>query len=89
MSIENQEFNLIPYSENAIVDLRKIRDYCLNSEHPTGKYKARLFVSILGMTAENAEDLRRVLLELVKTHEVKLGRCDEFGQRYTLDFGLE
>ncbi|MEH1979466.1 MAG: DUF6883 domain-containing protein [Nostoc sp.] len=30
-----------------------------------------------------------MLLEIVKTHEVCLGRHDEFGQRYTLDFTLE
>jgi hypothetical protein len=41
------------------------------------------------MTGENAEELRQILLEVVKTHEVKLGRRDEFGQRYTLDFILE
>ena len=62
---------------------------CLNPEHKTGKHKARLFRSILGMTAENAPELGQILLEVVKTHEAKLGRCDTFGQRYTLDFKLE
>ncbi|WP_292830995.1 DUF6883 domain-containing protein [Nostoc sp. JL33] len=28
-------------------------------------------------------------METVKTHEVRLRRRDEFGQRYTLDFTLE
>lgn len=41
------------------------------------------------MTAKNAEELRQILLEVVKTHEAKLGQQDEFGQRYTLDFMLE
>jgi hypothetical protein len=41
------------------------------------------------MTAENAEDLGQILLEVVKTHEAKLGRRDDFGQRHTLDFPLE
>jgi hypothetical protein len=41
------------------------------------------------MTAEDAEDLRSILLEVVKTHEANLGRRDEFGQRYTLDFIIE
>ena len=81
--------NLIPNAENAVVDIRKLRDYCLNLEHDEGKHKARLFSSILGMTADNAEELRQILLETVKTHEVRLGRRDEFGQRYTLDFMLE
>ncbi|MDJ0737574.1 MAG: hypothetical protein QNJ47_26515 [Nostocaceae cyanobacterium] len=80
---------LIPYAENAVVDIRKLRDYCLNPEHPQGKHKAHLFLSILGMTADNAEDLRQILLEVVKVQEVQLGRRDDFGQRYTLDFTLE
>jgi hypothetical protein len=80
---------LIPNGENAVVDIRKLRDYCLNLDHDEGKHKARLFSSIIGMTAENAEDLRQILLEVVKTHQAKLGRRDDFGQRYTLDFPLE
>ena len=81
--------NLLPYVENAVVDIRKLRDYCLNSDHDDGKHKARLFSAILGMTADDAEDLRQILLEIVKTQEARLGRRDEFGQRYTVDFTLE
>jgi hypothetical protein len=79
---------LIPYANNAIVDIRKLRDYCLNLEHDDGKHKARLFSSILGMKAENAEELRLTLLENIKNHEAKLGRSDRFGQRYTVDFEI-
>lgn len=81
--------NLLPQAENAVVDIRKLRDYCLNSAHDDGKNKARLFASKLGMTADNAEELRQILLEVVKTFEVRLGRRDRFGQRYTLDFPLK
>lgn len=80
---------LIPNAENAVVDIRKLRDYCLSLEHDDGKHKARLFSSILGMTADNAEELRQILLEVIKTHEARLGRQDKFGQRYTLDFTIE
>lgn len=79
---------LIPNAKNAIVDIRKLRDYCLNSEHDDGKHKARLFSSSLGMTADNAEELRQILLEVVQVHDAQLGRQDEFGQRYTLDFKI-
>jgi hypothetical protein len=81
--------NLLPYAENAVVDIRKLRDYCLNLEHDGGKHKARLFLASLGMTADNAEELCQILLRVVKTHEVQTGRRDDFGQRYTLDFTLE
>jgi ribulose bisphosphate carboxylase small subunit len=80
---------LIPNAENASVDIRKLRGYCLNLEHDDGKHKARLFWSSLGMTANNAEELRQILLEVVQTHEASFGRHDEFGQRYTLDFIIE
>jgi hypothetical protein len=80
---------LIPNAENAVVDIRKLRDYCLNPEHDDGKHKARIFLSTLGMTADNAEELRQILLEVVQAHEARLGRQDEFGQRYRLDFTIE
>ncbi len=86
---KNSMANLLPHGEKAVVDIRKLRDYCLNSEHDDGKHKARLFLSSLGMTADHAEELRQILLGVVKTREVRLGRRDEFGQRYTLDFHLE
>ncbi len=80
---------LIPNSENAVVDIRKLRDYCLNLEHADGKHKARLFSSVLGMTADDAEELRQILVEIVRVQSAQLGRQDEFGQRYTLDFTIE
>ena len=80
---------LIPNAAQAIVDIRKLRGYCLSLNHDDGKHKARLFLSILGMTADDAEALRLVLLEVVQTHEARLGRQDQFGQRYTLDFEIE
>jgi len=70
---------IIPNAERAVVDVRKLRDYCLNSTHDQGKHKARLFESMLGMTASDAEELRRILLEVIKTHEVQLGRRDDYG----------
>jgi hypothetical protein len=71
---------LIPNAENAVVDIRKLRNYCLNPGHDDGKHKARLFSSSLGMTAEDAEDLRQIFLEVVTIHEARLGRRDELGQ---------
>jgi len=49
----------------------------LNTEHRIGKHKARLFMASLGLTIEDAEALRAVLREIVKTHEAKLGDNDE------------
>ena len=79
---------VVPNADNAIIDIRKLRDYCLNAEHDDGKHKARLFSSILGMKSDNAEELRQILLEIVKTHQAQVGRQDQFGQRYTVDFKI-
>jgi hypothetical protein len=51
----------IPHAERAVVDIRKLRDYCMNPMHDEGQHKARLFATALGMTAEDAEDLRVLL----------------------------
>lgn len=69
--------------------IQKLRDYCLNPGYDDGKHKARLFLSILGMPADAAEELRQILLAVIQSHEARLGRQDEFGQRYTLDFTIE
>ena len=78
----------IPNAERAVVDIRKLRDYCLNPQHDKGKHKARLFTSLLGMDSDDAEELRNILLETVKTQDAQLGETDAYGQRYTLDFML-
>ena len=78
----------IPNAERAVVDIRKLRDYCLNPQHDKGKHKARLFTSLLGMDSDDAEELRNTLLETVKTQDAQLGETDAYGQRYTLDFTL-
>jgi len=79
----------IPNAERAVVDIRKLRDYCLSPTHDEGKHKARLFASALGMSAADAGELRDILLEVVQTHDAQLGRRDEYGQRYLVDFMLE
>lgn len=33
---------LVPNAERAVVDIRKLRDYCLDPTHDDGKHKARL-----------------------------------------------
>lgn len=79
----------IPDAERAEVDIRKLRDYCLNLDHQEGKHKARLFAAALGITVDDAEDLRRALVEMIRTQDAQLGLRDEYGQRYTVDFMFE
>ncbi len=60
---------LIPNAERVVVDIRKLRGYYMNPEHDEGKHKARLSTAALGMTSDDADDLRDALLQAVKTHD--------------------
>lgn len=52
----------LPNAQRAVVDVRKLRDYCLNLGHPRGQHKALVFASVLGIRAEHAQMLRQALL---------------------------
>jgi hypothetical protein len=79
---------LLPDCANAIVDIRKLHDYCLNPDNPRGSNKARVFAAALGITAIEAEVLREELLRAAQINEVGLGELDLYGQRYTMDFEM-
>lgn len=79
----------LPNGERAIVDIRKLRDYCLNPDSPRGGGKARVFAAALGITAADAVKFRKRLLEVAQTHEAERGELDMYGQRYTLDFMMK
>ena len=72
-----------------MADIRKLRGYCLNPEHDEGKHKARLFAVALGLSAGDAWELHKMVLQAVKKYDAQLGRRDNYGQRYTVDFPLE
>ncbi|MBA3702443.1 MAG: hypothetical protein H0W79_06385 [Rubrobacteraceae bacterium] len=78
----------LPNPENAVVEMQKLRDYCLSPEHPRGKHKARVFASSLGLTGEDSEELRQALLSAAVSGEATLAEEDEYGQRYMLDFEM-
>ncbi len=78
----------LPNPEKAVVEMRKLREYCLSPEHPRGKHKARVFASALGLTAEDSEELRRALLSAANSEEATSAEEGEYGQRYVLDFEL-
>jgi hypothetical protein len=42
----------------AILELRKLEDYCLNPGHPRGRHKARVFRDALGIGRSDASWLR-------------------------------
>ena len=79
---------LLPNGNRAVVDIRKLRDYCLNPDNPRGSRKARVFRAALGMTKVDAPALRLRLLQVAASEQAQIGDFDRFGQRYTIDFEL-
>lgn len=80
---------LLPNGHRAIIDIRKLRDYCLNPDNPRGSTKARVFKAALGITAKDAQRLREKLLAIARTEEAQPGELDSYGQRYTIDCEVE
>lgn len=76
----------LPGADRAVVDIVKLRDYCLSPTHPRGRHKARVFAATVGLTAADAEELRQALLEAARTGVAIAGRADKYGQRYAVDF---
>lgn len=78
----------LPNPQSAVVDVRKIRDYCLSPHHPRGRHKARVFASTLGLIAEDAGRLRDALLSAALSEEAIPTESDQYGERYVLDFEM-
>lgn len=76
----------LPNAKNAAVDIAKLRDYCLNPDHPEGKHKARVFLRALGIDKNDAEQLRQIILKAVQTADVIEENATEFGRRFVIDF---
>jgi hypothetical protein len=58
----------LPNGERAIIDRRKLEDYCLNPHHPRGRNKARVFASV-GLGQSNVEILREAVLAAARNAE--------------------
>ena len=74
----------LPSAERASVDVRKLRNYCLNTDHPRGQHKARVFKSALGWTADHAEDVRLRLMDATLRGDAEFLGADDYEQRYAL-----
>ena len=78
----------LPNGTRAVVELEKLRGYCLSRSHPRGRHKARVFVSALGLTDADAGELREALLHAAKNGAAVPVEADDYGQRYVLDFEM-
>jgi hypothetical protein len=76
----------LPNAEHAFIDVAKLRDYCLSPEHPKGKHKARVFLTVLGINQNDADELRRIILGVVLTADAIEEEATEYGRRFVVDF---
>ena len=79
----------LPNGSQALVDIRKLRDYCLDPNSPKGRNKARVFAAALGLTRRDAEFLRQALLKAAAEKDCISGEKDDYGQRFALDLIVE
>jgi len=78
----------LPNGHRALVDLPKLRDYCLSPVHLRGRHKARVFRSTLGLTGAESGELLNALVVAATEGEATLGQQDAYGVRYVLDFTM-
>ena len=75
----------LPHGELAILDLRKIEDYCLSPNHPRGRHKARVFREALDLVPSDATWLRDALLEAARSDPAVHMADDAWGSHWRLD----
>lgn len=72
----------------AELDVRKLSGYCLDQNHPLGRHKARVFRAALGLSADDAEWLRRAILDQIGAAGIDVIGADRFGTRYRADLPI-
>ncbi len=79
----------LPNRVQAIIPEGKLTDYCLNPFHPDGKHKAKVFKRALGITQENSEELKRLVLQSAQSGEVIKEQENDFGKIYRVECEIE
>jgi uncharacterized protein DUF6883 len=78
----------LPNGHRAIVDEKKLRNYCLSPEHSRGRNKARLFAAAIGLTKADTKKLREALLKAAVESEATPAAQNGFGQLYEVRFEM-
>jgi hypothetical protein len=79
----------LPNAERAVIDIKKLRNYSLNPNHPEGKHKARVFLEKLDFTADDAERLRELIMEAIMKVEATEQKPSPYGRRFYVDFHVK
>lgn len=79
----------LPEGEKAIIPEGKLRDYCLNENHPRGQNKARVFRRALGVTADHPQFLEELIQRSAVEGEAVEFRQDAYGTYYRVELDVE
>lgn len=75
-------------ADKAIIDVNKLTSYALNTDHPVGGNKAKVFESALGYNQSNVTDLITKVQDGVKNNPVKMLSSDKYGQRMAIEMPI-
>jgi hypothetical protein len=78
----------LPNAELAIIEERKITQYLLARDHPTGAPKAAFFESF-GFSSSDCRQLRDALLIHASQHKVTTKTLTQFGEAFEVDGPLQ
>ncbi|MFD2934369.1 DUF6883 domain-containing protein [Spirosoma flavum] len=79
---------MLPFAEHAQADDSKFLGYCLNTDHPYGKPKARVFRSALGITSVEWQILCDAILLAVLLNSATHEGRNSYGEIYVVDFEM-
>ncbi len=79
---------LLPGIERASIDRKKLTGYALNSGHPEGRHKARVFRSALGISASDSEWLATAILAGLRQSEAVWQSETSWGPIYRVDMKI-
>ena len=75
----------LPHSDEAVLDIRKIEDFCLSPSHPRGRHKARVIREAIDLQRGDAAWLQDALLEVARSSEASRVAADAWGTQWRFD----
>ena len=73
---------IVENADKAVIDIRKLKDYCLSKSHPRGRHKAKIFKKTINFDAKDVNKLKLLLHNAINNSDAKFLFQDKFGKRY-------
>jgi len=73
----------LPNWQQAVIDVRKLRDYALSPHHPVGGPKAKFFAQI-GFDRSNWREFEAAIRAQILPCDAEYGQPSSFGRKYEI-----